>query len=315
MILDDNIILFPKMKEQLAEDIEKEMKKGNYSGALEKLDVLREHGFVSYPIHIQTLISYIRLNRFTEAEMLCEELLEENNQHYFDYLDYYIMILYEAGKYQAVIDRVDEEEQTGELPEEYQMKFGEIKRIAKQMNEWESMELIKSFQQAVKDNRPTKQYYLIQKWRKLHTQAPAIFYDLLKEEDIHPVIKTILFLQLADEMVTKEVFIRKFTYEMEIIPRITPKIENHPIYQKTIQQLEQMEQENPTMYVLMKEMYDQYCFVMYPFMHTESEIEIMVSTLFQIVQVHFGNEPKKENTPLIEQIETCSNLYQQIMLQ
>src|SRR5699024_8593372 len=132
-ILDDKIILFPKMRVKLEQEVEREIQQENYTSAIEKLEVLRNHGQKSYSIHIQSLICYIRLKRFTEAELLCEELLDKHDEHYMDYLDYYIIILFEAKKYQAVIERIEEETESGELPEELQYKFQEMKILAEQM--------------------------------------------------------------------------------------------------------------------------------------------------------------------------------------
>src|SRR5699024_10793428 len=143
---------------------------------------------------------------------------ERNDPHYIDYLDYYVMILYEAGKYDMVINRI-EEEQRGKLPKEIQTKFKEIKRIAQQMNEWESMELIGDIQQAITDDNPRKQYYLFQKWQQLDTTMPEFFYDLLIEETIHPVIKTMILLKFVEAEIAEDIAIRKFTYEKDINPK------------------------------------------------------------------------------------------------
>src|SRR5699024_4961671 len=136
----------------------------NYTSAIEKLEVLRNHGQKSYSIHIQSLICYIRLKRFTEAELLCEELLDKHDEHYMDYLDYYIIILFEAKKYQVVNERIEEETESGKLPEELQYKFQEMKILAEQMNEWQASEIVGDMKQAIQDSNSKKQYYLLQKW-------------------------------------------------------------------------------------------------------------------------------------------------------
>src|SRR5699024_11822997 len=89
LVLDEKIILFPKMRMKLEQEIESEIQQENYSAAIKKLELLRKHKQKSYTIYIQSLICYIRLHRYTEAELLCEELLEKHDEHYMDYLDYY----------------------------------------------------------------------------------------------------------------------------------------------------------------------------------------------------------------------------------
>src|SRR5699024_598325 len=144
------------------QEIESEIQQENYSAAIKKLELLRKHKQKSYTIYIQSLICYIRLHRYTEAELLCEELLEKHDEHYMDYLDYYIIILFEARKYQAVIERIQEEEQLANLPEELYAKFQEMKMLAQQMNEWEAEAIVGDIQQAVTDHNSKKQYYLLQ---------------------------------------------------------------------------------------------------------------------------------------------------------
>lgn len=303
------------MRKKLEQEIESDMQQDNYDSAIHKIDILKQHDYETYVLHIQALICYIRLNRLTDAEILCEELLARKNEHYLDYLDYYVMILYEAKKYQAVIQRINEEEKSSKLSEDIKLKFQEIKKLALQMNEWLAMELVQDIEQAVKDNEYKKQYYLIQKWRQLHFATPSLFYGFLTEETIHPVIKTLILQQLVHEGIKKEITVQKFDSHTEVIPEKLGTIQDNLVYKKTLIQLQQVEQNNPTLFNLMKEMYDQFCFVMFPFIHRETEIEKIIAALTQLVKAQFDLANHDKTNHMMKQIDICCHLYQEMLLQ
>src|SRR5699024_9636273 len=108
--MDDKIILFPNRKQQLEKAIKQYMESEEYQAAIELLDVLYEYNKVTYPCTIYYVMAYRKLNRLTEAELYGEELLNLNDAYYEEYVDLYLMVLYEAEKYRKAMEYIEKME-------------------------------------------------------------------------------------------------------------------------------------------------------------------------------------------------------------
>lgn len=318
-----NIILFPTLRNEL-EKTEREsyelIQQQEYSIALEKLDFLLTHQFFSYEIHISKLICLIKLYQLTEAEEFCENLLSDyNDPHYYDYLDYYIMILYENNKFTYIIDTIKEEEKRSTIPENFKKKFRDLYRLAYQMNISRSDELIRELHHAVKEDNHRKQWYIINKWKELKIDPPEMFLTLIKKKTIHPAIKTAVIEIYKDSNFESSIIVEKFGENYTIEPKLLQKVLDHPIYLNTLEQLQNLEQENPTLYMQAKELLYQYSYIQYPRFYPTSDIIYVKDALIfigyenlSLTQNDVINEGKIQD--YVEMIKLSNELYLNICL-
>lgn len=264
----NNIILFPTLRNELENAERKSFElihQHNYELALKKLNFLLTHQFSSFEIHISKLICLIKLNQLTEAEQFCESLLMDyNDPHYYDYLDYYMMILYETNKFSYIIDLIKVEEKRNTIPDNFRKKFSDLYRLAYQMNIVRSDELINELHHAVKEDNHHRQWYIINKWKELKVDPPEMFINLIKEKKINPAIKTQIIEILIDSNFKSSVTVEKFGENHTIELKKLQKVSEHPIYLNTLQQLQNLEQENPTLYLQVKELLYQFSYIQYP---------------------------------------------------
>lgn len=314
--MDDKIILFPNRKLQLERAIKQHMESEEYQAAIDLLEVLNEYNQMRYPSTIYYIIAYRKLNRLTEAELYGEELLSLNDAYYEEYTDLYLMILYEAEKYQKAMEYIEKIEGNETVSTNFQMKIQEMKQLLQQMIIWTSEEIMADFRTAVNNGDAGRQYVLLQKWRQLEVRTPQKADEYLADDTIHPIIKTILLEILMEEKVERTLNVEKFSSQISVVPKQLTRIKQNLAYQQTIELIEEEYQTNPSKAELMKEILEQYCFVMFPFLYSEEKVFQVFKTIATMVEKDLinTNENKKEDK-LQQEIEICCHLYQYIMLQ
>src|SRR5699024_9694255 len=314
--MDDKIILFPNRKQQLEKTIQQYIEKEAYQAAIDLLDVLYDYNQITYPYTIYYVVALRKLNRLTEAEMYGEELVSLKDTYHEEYADLYLMVLYEAEKYQKAIEYIEEEEKSKTSSTVFQTKLQEMKQLLQQMNVWKSEELMKEFQTAVQNEDTEKQYILLQKWRPLKVAIPQTADKYLTNAAIHPVIKTLLLGLLIEEKAERTIPVEKFSSQMSVVPSQLFWINMNPQYKQTMELIEREQQSNPSKAELMKEIHEQYCFVIYHFLYGEQEILPMFQTIASMVDSELTNTSVNQSENKLQQeIEICCRLYQHLMLQ
>src|SRR5699024_5824651 len=100
---------------------------------------------------------HIQLGQPLEAEIFCEYILErKTGKAFYTILFYYITILFEAHRYNKIIQYIDELESTTTVPPEEQIKYREIYDMCQMMNEKESVELLEKIDLKIKEKEYKK---------------------------------------------------------------------------------------------------------------------------------------------------------------
>src|SRR5699024_387301 len=93
-----------------------------------------------------------KLNRLTEAELYGEELLNLNDAYYEEYVDLYLMVLYEAEKNRKAMEYIEKMEKNKTVSTNFQKKILEMKQLLHDMNTTKSKELMADIHTSVKNN-------------------------------------------------------------------------------------------------------------------------------------------------------------------
>src|SRR5690625_118339 len=115
-----NIILFPKWQKVLEEESVAAIKEKKFEDALEKLDNLLSYDVKNHDIYTGKLICLMELERYKEAQELCESLIEEKDSHYYQYIHIYLTLLFQTDQYDTLIDVVSVELESGNVPNHLQ---------------------------------------------------------------------------------------------------------------------------------------------------------------------------------------------------
>lgn len=316
----NNVILFPTLRrnlEQIEEESYELIEEQNYEQALEKLNILLSHQYTSFEINMNMLHCLTKLKRWKEAEEFNEMLLEENDEFYYDYFGYYLMILYEQNNFSAIMKTILEEEKNAHIPPPYHKKFKDIYRLCYQMNMMKANDLLNNFEIAIREENHKEQLHYLHKWIQLHVEPSEIIVDALKSKKVHPVVKTKILKVLKDKYMKDPVIIEKFGQEKEIHPSELVSIKEQTLYQKTLEALSDIEQNDPTLYFLIEQLLYQYHYIHYPFLIDETEDDRLTKAFIDVGKKHLSliDDVEDDLKEEVKAIEICSQLYLNILEQ
>lgn len=283
----NNVVLFPNVQAELQEEAFSALQDKNFAEALDNLNELLRCGVSSYDVHIGKLISLINLREFNEAFECCESLLDKEDEHYIDYFDYFLIILYEMEQYKEVMYEIDSYKERQEVPIEFTEKFAMLYELSKQMNEEAFQLLYKKLNRAILNDDYQLQWHYLQQLKDLSLEPPQSLTGLLKNKSIHPVIKTFIidWFQKCGEQGTVE--IEKFSQTMQVDLDIYPHWNEYPYYQEIHLAISDIEQSNPTLYEIIDSLLESYIYVNYPMIDTSS-VENIAEALVFLAKSHLA---------------------------
>ncbi|MFC3040040.1 tetratricopeptide repeat protein [Virgibacillus xinjiangensis] len=319
----DNIILFPKWKSILEEESLKALKEKRYDEALAKLDQLLSYQVDSHEIIIGKLICLMELGRHREAQYLCEELLGQRDEHYYHYVHIYLTILFQTNQYGLLMEQVEDELQGEEIPPVLKEQFEQLYDMSTKMQNdlviEDARTHLDEFYQAVESNDHGKQWRLIESLRKSNTVRPERLVEYLAEEQIHPVIKTAIFLWLKEEGSPNEVTIHKFERKMDVIPNEAAGIQGNGLAKQISLLINEIEQKDPSLYNLLNSLLYRYLYVRYPVV-PPYEDALKVAEALRSVGLDYLNTHEEtgiDASPIvekyIEEIRLCDALYSSVI--
>lgn len=315
----NNVVLFPKWKTELEEESLAALRAKRYEEALEKLNKLINYQVANHEILIGKLICLMELGYLDDAQDLCEDLIAHKGEHYYQYLHIYLTLLFQTSQYEELMEQIEAECQTDNIPPLYKDQFKQLYDMSEKMNhqqkELKLDKYIKVLLKAVEESDYEKQWLFLKKIRSEKIKPKlALLTPLLISEQIHPVIKTSLFQLLQEMDVSEPVTIHKLNHNLTVVPNSVVKYDEHSIVKQTKLQIGGLEQENPTLYMLVEKLLLQYSYVRYPVMPPDEDVTIIARALMAIGKERL-NLPIKDHSDQFmvqeykEQIERCEKLY------
>lgn len=293
---DENIVMFPKWETALKEESFLALQEKRYEEALKKIDELLRYNIRDHEVVIGKLMCLMELGRYEEAEEMCEELIRDReNEYYFHYVHLYITILFQANKFDQVTERIEEELSSDKLPAVLREQFLQLYELSGKMEsdivEKKSSTYVHDLLDAVKHSQHQRQWQLISTLRSLKIIPDEKIVELLNKEEVHPVIKTGIFVWLKELDYKNKVNVQKFGQSLQVIPKETPNIESSTLYINTMKYLNELEHQNPTLYQLLNQLFTRYLYVQYPLLAKNEDAEIIAKSLKVIGHQMMGNHP------------------------
>lgn len=284
---DENIILFPKWRVTLKEEGFQALQEKRYNEALKKLNELLQYNIHDHEVIIGKLMCLMELGQYQEAEELCENMIQNKpDEHYFHYVHIYLTILFQTNKYDVLMDVIEIELASENLPTILREQFIELYNMSEKMEldivEKQSSILIEELLEAVSLSNHDKQWLTIIKLRSMEADPDNRVIHLLARNDVHPVVKTSIFCWLQEYHYTKQVEVEKHGMKVHVKPHDVPEIAIHPTFKGTLAHLHEVEQENPTLYQFLNQLLYRYFYVQYPILPPESDTELLAESLKMI---------------------------------
>ncbi|KKE80502.1 tetratricopeptide repeat protein [Oceanobacillus caeni] len=320
---DDKIILFPKWKKELEKASLIALKEKRYDEALIKLDKLINYQVDNHEIITGKLICLMELGEFNEAQNLCEDLLKQEDEHYYHYVHIYLTILFQTNQYNLLMDQVEYEFQKKDIPKLQKEQFKQLYEISEKMNIDMNMEkeaiLFQDLFTAVEEGNFDEQWRQVEKLKSLHANPSNQIIELLVNDDVHPLAKTAIIEWLKEKQWTTEVEVSKFNVTLTIIPKELEWVkESEPILE-TKALLRELEQDNPSLFHLITKLLYDYTYVMYPikppkddYLHIAKALELIGKESLGVASNQVP-ETTKQVENYIEKIKFSESLYLSII--
>lgn len=282
-----DVVMFPKWKISLEQKGRTALQSKNYTEALEHFEQLISFDVANSEVMTGKLICLMELGRYEEAELICKELMRDDEENYFQYLHIYLTVLFQTSQYEELLDLLDEVFQSDEIPHDIRKQFWQLYDITKKLREDETssefIEDIDDFIAALESKDAKRQWRCLSKLRKqdVHPYVNELTPYLLQDY-IQPVIKTALLQWMQDQKIDQEVEISKLGEKQVVNPSKLHDILSHPSSRQILNVLEAVEHDNPTLYEFIQQLLFRYMYVRFPIMPTDEETPSLAKAFFEL---------------------------------
>ncbi|HLR43231.1 MAG TPA: hypothetical protein VK067_08350 [Pseudogracilibacillus sp.] len=314
---DKKVVLHPSSAQSLMDRSLQAIEQEDFQTALRNLDQLLAHGVENFQINIGKIICLIQLGEQTDAILFCEEVMEdERNEHFFDYLFYYVTLLFEANEYAKLIAYIDNIEKNMDIDPAHRTSYEEIYHMCVEMNARQALELWENFLEELREKNAPKAWIAFHDWAACQVTMPNDFKELLANNDIHPVIQTEILLHLKRSKMNQTVKIHKFDEVGTIDTNMLHAVEGDPLSQEVLGKIQSLEDENPSQHEAMTSMLHHFMYVHYPFAFPKEDVQNFVDALYGIQehQLLFQPSEEKVTNPYVAKLVQAMNLYIELVL-
>lgn len=271
--LDENIVYFPKLKERLVDKGMQALQARDYHVAINFFEQLVEVDPDHSQGNIGMVLCLIELKDLEEAKERCETILKRDIGDYFDTVQIYISILIQLGEYtesKEIIEALFQEEKVpAHLREHFEqiLQFSEkmvlnIEKDDNRVNRYELKEIVAKLES---ENRE-EQLAAIQEIDQVNDVSILPYLEkYLLNPTADPINKTILLTIVKEKSLARKLDIHKFGKQFQLdIDALTDPF-NHPFNIKVLNLVSnRLEQENPTLFELNKQLWWNYILSIYP---------------------------------------------------
>jgi len=312
-----NIVIFPKWKEALERESFQLLKEKEYETALAMFNELIKHGESTHEIIFGKLLCLAELEKLEKAIKILEQLIFQENDQRHEYIHMYLTMLYQTNEYEQLINTVRQMEQINHFPKQYREHIEQL-YLMSQTKKAENEQKIKSkynkrLLEIIETNKYEEQRHLIRTLKKVRATPSEDMFELLRNERIHPVIKTDLLFWFKTVGITQSLNLEKLGLYLSVEPiKLTP-ITDQTIYDDVHSHLHYLENEDPTLLTLIEKTFKRFLYVWYPFPLKQAQTKYFATALKAIVDPKRTDETYTNFNPLVnkfmKRISICEALY------
>lgn len=318
------VTYLPIMKQgfkTIANNVNRLIQKEQYGEALEQINTLINHSYNKDDLFAKKLHCLAELERWQEVEQLSESLRHDiPNEFTAQYDLFYILSLYHLEQHELLIDIVDLELASRKMPENIRKVLMEFYEKSKQLVYEQTIAISEQMQVAILSQNDREQWRLFHQWDKLNTPPPELFIYMLEHEQVNPIVKTYIIEALKTWNVNEEVTIVKGAQRIQTTLHQFPLLQEDEIYLKTVKEIAEIEQSNPTLYGLVLELLQPYVEFHYPFLYDEQDVTIVSQALITLALSHLEgtlNESTPQSSKLVQyqkEITASNEAYFQLLI-
>jgi len=274
----DNIIFFPGLEKRLLEKGLESLQAKRYIEAISLLEEFKKLDPANEDALIGLVLAYYESSQFQNAKILAKDMLLRGIGDYAQMVELYLTILIQLREYQEIVSTIEALIDENEVPPDKYEHFLTILQFSRRMaakNQSPKEELAGQDLEGPADGEfnlfalkdPKEQLRLISELadRNIRPYIQTIK-AYLRSDEGHPLLKTMLLDLLRDQEYDKEVVVRKFNLESELIPSDLPEVRSQARMGAIIGNLKtNLENNDPILFENIKSLVERHFLIVYPF--------------------------------------------------
>lgn len=297
----NKVILFPKLRERFHEQGMNFLHDKKYKDALDtfnQLCNLFDEAKKDSEIQIAIVVCYIELGYLAEAKVNCKRLLNEDIGDYFNTLEIYITILIQLQEYDEAVTIIEAVTHENKLPPNRAEHFFQLLEFCRKMaeqhldlqnkpldnNDHNLEQLQKKLLEFLEMKQPGRQIQLLNEIRSFDiTYLLPTFKRALEDTSFHPAVKTVILQICIEKQLDQTLLVEKFQKKKEISPLTLEQVFEREFSIRVLRSLEdKLEIENPTLYDVVRQLWEQFLFIVYPFDIIPQHADVWAASLYKM---------------------------------
>ena len=309
------IIPFPNLEDRLLNKGMDALNEKRFKDALQFFNQFTAHN-PNYPeVEVGIVVCLLELGLYEDAKERCERLLQEDIGDYFNVLQIYITILIQLSEYDKVVTILEALFEEERVPAEHAGELFHLLEFSRKSSghlyghsssQYESSVNVQAIGHQLENGTISEQLQAIQNLRKESsiTELTDVLKNVLGDRGNHPVIQSMVLQLMIEKEIQGSVVVQKFDWTMKLNLDEAIAIFEHPF---TIQVLNKLEDvlinENPTLFEAVKELWERFLFVLFPFQPDPREVMVWAGALHKFGYQLFGIDITNEEIEDIYHIE------------
>ncbi|MEI5905643.1 tetratricopeptide repeat protein [Bacillus spongiae] len=269
-----NVVYFPHIKERLMEKGLDSLQQKKYKESAELLKEALQLGYDQPELYMALILALYESGQYDQARLYCKNLLQEGKGDYYEVIELYIMILIQLNEHEEVVLMLNALFEEQNVPLHKEDHFKQLLSISQKIVSGEQLKTAQEEQvQEEKGKLPlfsgSFQEQLVRIGELAERNIVPFRNELisyLSEEKAHPILQTMVLNVLREHQVNEEVQVVKLGESKKVNPANLTDVFDSSFYKQLLFFAEEMvEQQNPTLFELMKDVIDRHSFLMYPF--------------------------------------------------
>jgi tetratricopeptide (TPR) repeat protein len=299
------LVAFPNLKRRVIEKATFLMEERRYLEALPLFRQAVEMDKENPELLIGLVMCLFELGELEEAKEHCQEMLREGIGDYYHILQVYLMVMIQAGDYEEGYTTLSAIIQEQRLPAEHAEHFYKLLEFFKARTSADDAagQSEEMRWEAFRAASIAEQMEIINSLKGANVKRYVSLYrNILKEEAIHPIIKTLTAKWLMTEGMSGTEEVIKFNRKRRVDVSYLHSVAGHPFVEEVEKALEyHIGQLNPTLLKLTQELWHRHLFVLFPFMPDPLNASVWASA------IHYA---AMEMQGLDSSLEYMMNLYE-----
>ncbi|ETI67769.1 tetratricopeptide repeat protein [Neobacillus vireti] len=298
----DNVIFFPGIEKRLTDKGLESLHNKKFNEAITLLEEAKVLDPDNDDILVGLVLAYFEAGSFKKAKKLANEMLLKGIGDYLQLVDLYLTILIQLHEYQEIVETIEALLEEKEIPPEKIDHFITILQFSKRMaenhlqgdSEDDPEESNHNKLNLFENNNLNQQMLLISGLAEKNIRPyVAEIADYLKADNGHPFLKTILLTLLKEQEIDKELVVRKFSLEENVIPANLPEVRGQPRMEEVKVLLESgLESNNPVLFENTIGMVERIFFMSYPFTLEPDSPAAWAGAIQLLAEEYLGLDPK-----------------------